>query len=931
MNPFNASSDMRFMATRTENPFEFECRDDNRGRIGRPSPALRQRVEFWCILLATCATIAPSIAQDVPQHPSTALAREAKRFDFDERRLGNYETLPMNWLPITGGNFPRFVEPAFDMTSGHDAPPSFQLRIQTGNVGAYYLAKDIPAHPGSEYRISAWVRTTGLENASAYITAYYLDHALKPIGETERYSEAVNARSGADWTQIVVDLPGGIKNARWIALSCRIEQPKPESPVEGPFAPIPRRDTNASAWFDDIVVIRRPRVEMALNRDSHFYFDDERVRCDIKLLDLDGAGLDVTLNVDDAVGRTMQTYTLDGPSLVTETKTIDIDSLAPGMYSARLEMRLDQHVIAEHERRFVVLRRSMAGERRNGAGFGVVLSDESVDRPEIIELIDRIHPGAVKLPLWRFGLTDDAVVYGDENTRNMIETFRRRNIEIVAVLDALPKPLAAAYAYPKRTVERALAVPVAEKNDWVPYLGLLLMRHGAWTNTWQLGDDHGAPRFDATTITAALQSVRRVIDPLVGRPRIVLPSSSFGGARVEIGPNDIASTTFEFHQTPDLGEDGDASEKPAAPLGSSWATLTTTDEDRYDREPRLTRFARGLISSRAIGYEAVFVPALWTFEESDDGQTIRPREELVILNTISRRLGDLPNATRLTLTPNVASWLFADAQGLSGAIALWRPDEASGEMTLDIPPTAEIHDVWGRDVETARTEQGVRFPVGGMPVLIGPVSVRHIREIDSFEVKDDKLTASIRTQTRDVMLLNTQSEDLVGELLLQAPDGWRVSPRRVPIKLHPGEMLKYPIQLKPPSNTPAGWYSLRGRLDVGGDGDGETCVSTPIRVDAPGLDVNVFAHRDGDSIRFVQRITNTADRVMELRAYLIAPGRPRDTRSINHLGAGETAVGEFRVEPAATVEGGYVRISVEEVGGELKHNTVIQFNTTPAD
>ncbi|MCB9852050.1 MAG: hypothetical protein H6819_03060 [Phycisphaerales bacterium] len=917
------------MAMRTENLVEFERRAEPHAPIGQSPFARRDRFFFLCALILAFAICSTTTAQVSSRQPSTALAREAKRFDFDEQKLGNFEDLPMNWLPITGGSFPRFVEPAFDMMSGHDAPPSFRLQIQTGNVGAYYLAKDIPAHPGSEYRISAWVRTKGLENASAYITAYYLDHALQPIGETERYSEPVNAGCcGVDWTQVTVDLPGGVRNARWIALSCRIEQRKPENPVEGPFAPIPRRDANASAWFDDIIVIRRPRVQMALNRNSHFYFDDEPIRCDIKLLDLDGAGLDVTLKIDDAVGRTMQTFTLDGPALVAEARPVDFAALSPGMYTARLQMRLDRHVIAEHERRFVVLRRTMAGERTNGAGFGVVLSDESVDRPEIIDLIDRIRPGAVKLPLWRFGLTDDAVVYGDENTRNMIETFRRRNIEIVAVLDALPKSLAAAYEYPKRTIERALAVPIAEKNDWVPYLGLLLMRHGAWTNTWQLGDDHGAPRFDASTITAALQSVRQVIDPLIGKPRIVLPNSSFGGAQVEIGPDDIASTTFEFHQTPDLGADGDAANKPADPLGSSWATLSTTDENRYDREARLKRFARGLISSRAIGYQSVFVPALWTFEEGDNGRIIRPREELVLLNTVSRRLGDLPNATRMTLHPDIASWLFSDIDGRIGAIALWRPDEESEEITLDIPPTTEVHDVWGRIVETTRTEEGVRFSVGGMPVFVGPVSVPHMREIDSFEVMNAQLTASIRTQTRDVMLLNTQSEDLVGELLLQGPDGWRISPRRVPIQLHPGETLKYPIQLKPPSNAPAGWYSLKGRLDVAGDGDGETYVTTPIRVDAPGLEVNVFAHRDGDGIRFIQRITNTADRVMELRAYLIAPGRPRDARSINHLGAGETAVREFRVEPADTVEGGFVRISVEEIGGELKHNTVIQFNSS---
>lgn len=858
----------------------------------------------------------------------SGLAREAKRFDFDERRLGNYETLPMNWLPIKGDKYPRFVEPAFDMETGHTAPPSFELQIETGNVGAYYLAKDIPAHPGSEYRVTAWVQTRNLNHAAAYVTAYYLDHGLQRIDGTERRSVPVNDSVGGDqWTQVIVDLPGGVKNARWISLSCRIEQPRAADPGEGPFAPIPLRDARGAAWFDDIVVIRRPRVQMELNQASHCFFDDEPVQCRIKLLDLDGAGLDLSLQVYDATDRTLQTFTLDGPSLLKDTRPIDISRLGPGLYTARLQMRLDHHLIAEHDRRFVILQRSMAGARDSGEGFGIALSDESVNRTEIVELIDRIGPGDVKIPLWRFGLTDDAVVYGDDNTRRMIESFRNHGINIVAVLDALPKQLAAKYEYPQRTVERALAVPMAKKNDWVPYLGLLLMRHGAWTNTWQLGDDHGSPRFDATTINAALASMRQVVDPLIGKPHIVLPSSSFGGAEPDLQPGDIASTTFELHQTPDVGHDGfDTGATEKDPNGAKWAMLSIAEEERYDRHARLMRFARGLISCRALGYESVFAPALWGYQRTDDGDVIRPREELIAFETIARRLGELPDATRLTLHPELESWLFSDAQQSTGAIALWWPDERNADVTLDLPASVEIHDIWGRLIPTQRTEAGASFRVSGMPVLIGPVLPRRIRGIDSFEVADATLTASIRTQTRDLLLNNPYPVDMVGELLLQGPGGWHLSPRRIPIKLRPGETLKSPIQFKPPSNASTGWYVLRGRLDVGGDGDGSTHVSTPIRVDAPGLDVNVFAHRDGDGIRFVQNITNTADRVMQLRAYLIAPGRPRDARTISHLGAGETAVREYRVDPASDLEGQYVRLSVEEIGGELKSNTVIQFN-----
>jgi hypothetical protein len=140
--------------------------------------------------------------------------RILKHFDFDERPLGNYETMPMGWRPAGGPGYPRFSEPAFDPAIGHAAPPSLRMDLAGGNIGAIYIDKSIDVHPDSGYQVSAWLKTSGLEHAHAFITAFYLDHAMHEIQQSISQSILV---SKSAWLQVIITMPGGFAGARWDA------------------------------------------------------------------------------------------------------------------------------------------------------------------------------------------------------------------------------------------------------------------------------------------------------------------------------------------------------------------------------------------------------------------------------------------------------------------------------------------------------------------------------------------------------------------------------------------------------------------------------------------------------------------------------------------------------------------------------------------
>src|SRR5262245_26447896 len=130
-------------------------------------------------------------ALDIAASPDAdALRRRIVRhFDFDERKIGNFERVPMHWEPIVRPGFPRYLEPVFDEQVGHAAAPSFRLAFEGGSIGSAYQGKDIPVCPGCDYRVEAWLRTADLVHAKAFIRAFFLDEALKEIPDTQRQSE----------------------------------------------------------------------------------------------------------------------------------------------------------------------------------------------------------------------------------------------------------------------------------------------------------------------------------------------------------------------------------------------------------------------------------------------------------------------------------------------------------------------------------------------------------------------------------------------------------------------------------------------------------------------------------------------------------------------------------------------------------------------
>jgi len=114
----------------------------------------------------------------------------------------------------------------------------------------------------------------------------------------------------------------------------------------------------------------------------------------------------------------------------------------------------------------------------------------------------------------------------------------------------------------------------------------------------------------------------------------------------------------------------------------------------------------------------------------------------------------------------------------------------------------------------------MRVAVGPMPQLLTGVQPAALRFQDSFELDDDAITVAIEEHQRTLRLKNTFAEDLEGELVIDAPRGWRITPRRIDLRLRPNEMSETTVFIKPPVNETIGTKRLFATIKLGKRGPG---------------------------------------------------------------------------------------------------------------
>lgn len=902
------------------------------GAIARVAVAASPAILFVTIL-ATLGAATTLRAEDVRQRSIVTgriERRVVKRFDFTEP--GNFTEIPRNWLPVRRVGFLRHNTPDFDHETGRGTAPSMRLSFDRGGIGAVYQAKDIDVHSANDYRITAHIRTRGLRYARAYVTAFYMDHAFRKIAETQQRSAGVQSQDGR-WTEVTIDLPGGLDRARWIGLTCVIEQAPTVAPTPEAPRPIRRTDINGVAWFDDIAVLRLPRTTFRLTtpgvaRPFNVFAADEPVVIQAGVTDPDGVGLASSLTITNADGERLDAF---------DVATTPIDGTrgaylfippTPGRYDVRLEVRTGEKILISRSARFLSLGPTLpmngspvTASPSGDSGFGVILDAASARRPEgLVRLLGLLGPDIVQIPLWHGGQTDREIVYGHRPLEAVIQTLEAAGVSWTALLAAPPASLRPPPPSPAPTVVELLA---SDPVGWRPHLSLILARFGSKIRSWQIGADNNASP-DAAQLRSALDHARTEIAALVSDPLIVAPlpltalpaadSLPADGVSLHIAPS--VSVVRLSRMLTDLRR---------TTTKRIWTTIEGLDPQRYERHVRLADYGQRMIAARANGADLVMVRQPWEADPNDPTRS-RPAEDYLITRTIAHTLGGLSTARPVWLADDVTAYLFSGASAERGALAVWSNGDGGASRTVEclLGEGVSLVSIRGdvSPVET-RNRRG-RFAIGAAPVILTPVTPWLVEMQAGFALDDFELPPALEPHERRLTLTNPSGGRLRGELTLTGPRGFRIRPSVVTVDLRPGESMVAALSIRVPTNFPTGPVTLHGDLRLTDAPDAPLALSTPINVSSPGLRVSVLSHVEDGVLRVMQRVTNTTNEDIELRSIVVAPNRAREVRLIRDLAPGQSAIREFLIPDVASLRGEVVRVSVTQVGGPAVHNQIVR-------
>jgi hypothetical protein len=907
-----------------------------------PDRARRGRAARWATLLVVWTGWAPAgVAGEVGLPATTSRGANAftvvrdireltnrrviKSFDFDERKLGNVEDVPMYWQRHLADGFPHYLQGRFDSQVYHDAQPSFYLELNGGSLGYIYRGDDIPVHAASDYLVSLWVRPDRLVHARAYATVFYCNRYGQKLPQTERISEMIGGDpSDKAWHQLAIHMPGGSDQTRQIGIGIWVTQPAVWSVSGSRDDDICRQDIHAGAWFDDIHVVRLPRVLLTTSQDGNVFTEKQDVVLCAEVGDPDGAALSARLEVFSADGtkiltRAVRAATRDNPT----ADVIGLGRLPHGFYRAILSVWTGELQLAERQTTFLRIGPRLNDTEAENGGFGLVLDTPDISSANAAgRLIKLLHIPQVKLPIevppfskrQANGINAEMVAF--------LEWLYREGIRATVVLDTSTDPPAPEERVPRASWGAVLEGLSRQPEVWRPWLANSLARYGEFVRGWQVGLDgdqrlawDGRRRsllgtFGKEMTRLAPHSMFFTPWPIIYELPASLPNARnlclFVPNRVR--PTDFSSYFRDFQKTNARG---------------LLTVVEPLDPDRYERTARLNDLARRLIWSRAAGADVAYFPRPWGLSNAGGRDQLEPREEFIIFRTVAELLGNARPAGDLQLGEHVGCLLF-DRHG-EGTAILW-DDLAPEEGRIcraNFGVGAEQVDLWGerRAIPTVEGCQEVR--VAPTLTFVRGTKAWLLRLQVSFALSPPSIESSCRPHDREVRFLNPQDKPIRGTLRLQPPPGWEVRPDRIPFSLVPRQELRSRVTLQFPQNEVAGRKTLTGLFTIDSDGTHEVTAQAPFNLGLDDLDVHCSARVTRGKLVVCQTVTNRGLERLEVEGYVLAPGKPRLLHIYRSLPPGQTTYRVFTLEDADGLVGRTIRVGLRDLRGPRVLNEAV--------
>jgi len=940
-------------------------------------------------LLLSCPT--PASAQT--DRPSAA-NRLVKLWDFEDRIVNGFiVAFPRDWY---SGNpvppqpqrvgFPFWNEPRFSTRHAASGESSVELPTRGGSTSVRLARSALVVMPGSDYLVTAMVRTDGLEHARARVVAQYVRSTVvidprsgerttgyTAISESRVESELI--LSEGSWRPVQIRLDAH-PDAEFMEIELLLLQPEqfldelrepPATAEQAPSNPAiaadPRagrlphevihEDRSGSASFDTVAVYQMPRLELRTTSAANFVIAPRRPELLLQVLDLTGESLRAELNV----------YDLDGEIIATH-KFLGTDLSAPliwspaidtyGWYRATLDVSNANGLVAQAYTQFVYMPPEGPLDRDQIRRFGLIAEDITRNQLDLLPSVVRaLRTGAIWIDIWgddRLGASASARRYG--GTASAFETTMNRLLEarqdITFVLGAAPIEVARNTGTDQNTT-----LELFERNPelWSGSIEPLLTRYGERVSRWQIGSTGTDDTFWKDDPQVALERISSVLRRLVPRPTIIVPWIATSSPRAELGIGDSAGSANELTIRLPYWVPSSAIEELAKiwPIGRDLTVvLETATRETYGRRAVAIDLTRRAALAWHSGVPRIAVESPWSWREPRDGSQAvdglmpydgqwLPEVEAAVWRTISQTLSLQEPVGELRTTHGLRVLIGRSRSSArsAGVLVAWNEHASQDDAVLRAylgDGAVKVTDPFGNET-TVEPQDGLHvIPLGQMPVFIEGVNAELARLRSGMRIEPDFVPSRAKVHKLELVIQNPYPAGISGRIRLNEPERWDFSPRVLQFSARRGEEIRLPFSIELGIGEEAGPRLIEAELELIADRR-YPIIRVPLMVELGLEDVQLTpsyrfaAGSDGSLSTLVVEalITNTSQQPISLDAIALAAGFPGQSAPISSLEPGDSVVKRFVFFNAADqLRGQRVRVSLREQGSSGRINRTLE-------
>jgi len=845
------------------------------------------------------------------------VSRELKSINFEERRLGNREDLPMNWVKIEGPGLPHYVNGRLSDERAHSGSYSFQFDLNGGSLIYQYDPKQVPVQTGAHYRIDCFAQTTVLPHARARMTAFFTDLDGHQIDDSIVHSELyAAAKDGEDWHPLSIELSADDPNAAFLAVRLELLQPSMYAPSTLGQRTLFDQDIRGSAWFDDLSISQVPQVLMTSGRPGNIFRFSDPLRLSVLVNDRFTDDLAAQLVVKNAMGMTVfqRSGALDMNNAQTlgprkKKAALDLPDLDPGWYDAKLTMTSRGQFVGDQDMYLVRLADDQVAEQPD-ARFGLIATDlPFAGWMQLPQILPYIGAGRVKLAVW--SSSGDVEQMDASAFDQLLEQLQNLGITPTACLTALPPQVAQEVGGDDWT-----QLTKVSPDLWREELAYLVSRHANHLDRWQFGADEDAAKFlQDPKMRQVYDLLYKEFALLMDKPDLAMPWPAWYDlsgklpATVALSvPPDVLPSQIPLYMQDIRGHDGHNLSVSLQVLG-----------EQYGRELQIRDLAERVVYALAGGASRIDLPLPFVLQTQGDQVSDEPLEMLMIVRTLVTQLAGATFQGKVPIAPNVEAFLF-DRDG-QGVLVLWnRSDETETKsLALSLGDQPMRVDLWGNVTPLIQGDSGksdtVDLEIGPMPVFLVDIDGVTAQLRASVGFDQPLLESSFEPHSRHIHFVNPGKTTIGGQLKLTGPTGWTLTPSVFSFTLNPGETFDREVSIEFPYNSFAGPKTVTADFQVQAERNSSFSVPITLSLGLSDVGMESLALRDGNDLIVQQMISNYGDKPIDYTAFAVYPGQARQERLVTQLGPGRTTIKLYRFNNVQFIQNAKVRSGLRELEG----------------